>query len=59
MDVSIDLPLNRDEIGVYEAFDSSLLAHDKRLLMMNNRALDGALNQDLLVCRELSSEYQR
>ena len=59
MDVSIDLPLNRDGIGVYEAFDSTIFAHDKRLLMMNNRALDRTLNQYLLVCRKLSSEYQR
>ncbi len=59
MDVSIDLPLNGDEIGVYETFDPTIFAHDKRLLMMHNRALDRALNQYLLVCRKLSSEYQR
>jgi hypothetical protein len=59
MDVSIDIPLNGDEISVYETFDSTILAHDKRLLMMNNRSLDRALNQYLLVGRKLSSEYQR
>ena len=59
MDVSIDPPLNPDEIGVYEAVDSSLFAHDKTLLMMRNRAFDRALNQYLLVRRKHSSKYQR
>lgn len=59
MDVAIHPALNRDAIGVYEALDSPLFAHDKRLSMMNNRALDRALNQYLLVCRKLASEYQR